>query len=64
MKQSDSVIFTTVGVGIALGVGVWMFWPSAPWYVYAAVALSTLMAIPGALKGAAEQKAAKKILDE
>lgn len=64
MKKSDSIVLTTLGIGVAVGIGVWLTWPASPWYIYAGIATGTLLAIPEGIKHAAEQKSAKKILDE
>lgn len=64
MKKSDSLVLTTLGIGFAVGIGVWLAWPTSPWYIYAGLAIGTLLAIPKNIKHAAEQKAAKKLLDE
>lgn len=64
MKKSDRVVLTTAGIGVAVGVGIWMVWPDTPWYVYVGLAFGTLVGIPNALKVEAEQKIARKVLDE
>lgn len=64
MKKSDSIVLTTLGIGVVAGVGIWIAWPNSPWYIYAVIAAGTMLAIPKNLKHEAELKAAKKLLDE
>jgi len=64
MKKTDSITLTIAAIGVAIGVAVWIFWPDTPWYAYAGIAIGTLLGIPNAIKTEAEQKIARKILDE
>ncbi|MDP3652447.1 MAG: hypothetical protein Q8R67_12265 [Rhodoferax sp.] len=64
MKKSGQIVWAAVGIGAVIGVGVWIVWPSTPWYIFVGLAFGTLIGIPKAIKVEAEQTIAKKILDE
>jgi hypothetical protein len=64
MKQSEIITYTTYAIGTAICLAIYWFFPAAHWGFYLFIAVCTVLAVPSAVKQAADEKTARRVLDE